>query len=409
MVPEQIVRLMKREKRQEKRMRVASFGMTATLALLLALAACGEGGSDGNAVSEGDPSVVGAAPLSTDGIGAGLTEARAYVASFIQEDAGRCFGDVELEQPELKAGQSGLGPTVPPTRVVVMIDGSGSMAGRIGGKTKLELARTAALGFIEDLPVRVEASLLVFGQQGNNQEAGKAKSCSGIDVLAPMSADRSSMRAALGSVRAVGWTPLAAGLERAEAMLKASATPGEQIIYVVSDGEETCGGDPVAVARRINGGNTRAVVNIIGFDLPAREAAALTKVAKAGGGGFVNLSSEAELERTRAQVRESIRRTDNYVSSTIASTDNRVRTTIASTNAEVCISNLATDEYVRMTNDLTARRVSGAPVPFEAEAKTLLKARHDALKARLADYQTRMTSAKDAAQRKIDAAAEAAR
>ena len=39
-------------------------------------------------------------------------------------------------------------------------------------------------------------------------------------------------------------------------------TPGEQVIYVVSDGEETCGGDPVAVARRINSGRTRAVVNV---------------------------------------------------------------------------------------------------------------------------------------------------
>lgn len=384
-------------------MRMASLGLAAISALVLALSACGDG--DGNAASEGNSS----AALVADGSGAGSPDARAYVASFIKEDPERCLGDVELEQPELKVDQGGLGPTVPPTRVVVMIDGSGSMAGRIGGATKLELARTAARGFIEDLPEGVEASLLVFGQQGNNKEPGKAKSCLGIDVLAPMSADRAPMRAALGRVRAVGWTPLAAGLERAEAMLKASVTPGEQIIYVVSDGEETCGGDPVAVARRINGGSTRAIVNIIGFDLPAREAAALTEVAKAGGGGFVNLSSEAELERFRAQVRESIRRTDNYVSSTIASTNNKVRTTIASTDAEVCISNLSTDEYVRMSNDLTARKVRGEAVPFEQEAKALLKARHDALKARLVGYQARMVGANDAAQWKIDAAAEAAR
>jgi Ca-activated chloride channel family protein len=371
--------------------------MAAGLTLVLALSACGESASDRNTGPEGDPTATG-------GIGAGSPEARAYVTSFIEDDAERCFGKLELEQPELKAGQGGLGPAVRPTRVVVMIDGSGSMAGRIGGATKLELAREAALGFIDDLPEGVEASLLVFGQQGNNSEAGKARSCSGIDVLAPMSADRAPMRAAVGRVGAVGWTPLAAGLERAEAMLKASATPGEQIIYVVSDGEETCGGDPVAVARRINGGSTRAIVNIIGFDLPAREAAALTEVAEAGGGGFVNLSNEAELERFQAQVRESIRRTDNYVNSTIASTDNKVSTTIAVTDAQVCISNLSTDEYVRMTTDLTDREVRGEQVPFKDEAKALLKARHDALKARLADYRSRLTGANEAAQRRIDAA-----
>jgi Ca-activated chloride channel family protein len=214
---------------------------------------------------------------------------------------------VALKQPTLKGPAGDIGPRVPPTRVIVMIDGSGSMAGRMGGRTKLELAREAALGFVDGLPASVQTSLLVFGQQGSNSQAGKAKSCSAIDVLAPMSADRGRLRTALGQVRAVGWTPLAAGLDRAEALLAASATPGEQVIYVVSDGEETCGGDPVAVARRINSGRTRAIVNVIGFNLPSGEAAKLTAVARAGGGGFVNLSNEAELERS-AQVRESIRR-----------------------------------------------------------------------------------------------------
>jgi Ca-activated chloride channel family protein len=192
---------------------------------------------------------------------------------------------VALKQPKLKGPARDIGPRVPPTRVIVMIDGSGSMAGRMGGRTKLELAREAALGFVDGLPASVQTSLLVFGQQGNNSQAGKAQSCSAIDVLAPMAADRARLRAALAQVRAVGWTPLAAGLDRAE------------VIYVVSDGEETCGGDPVAVARRINSGRTRAIVNVIGFNLPSGEAAKLTAVARAGGGGFVNLSNEAELQR----------------------------------------------------------------------------------------------------------------
>lgn len=382
-------------------MRMAPLGLTTVLMLLFALPACGDGKR--NAAAEGNSS----ATPGGNGIDAGSQEARAYVASFIKEDPERCFGEVELEQPELKAGKGSVGPEVPLTRVVVMIDGSGSMASQIGGVTKLELARTAALGFIEDLPGGVEATLLVFGQQGNNREAGKNKSCLGIDVLAPMSADRAPMRNALGSVRAVGWTPLAAGLSRAEAMLKESATQGEQIIYVVSDGQETCGGDPVAIARRINSGRTRAIVNIIGFDLPVREEAALTEVAKAGGGGLVNLSSKAELERFRARVRESIRRTDNYVSSAITSTNNRVRTTIASTDAEVCISSLSTDEYVRMNNDLTARSVRGEMPRFGQKAKALLKARHDGLKARLAAYQARMVGVKEEAQRKINAETQA--
>jgi len=337
-------------------------------------------------------------------------EARAYVAQFTKKDPETCFRkDVALKQPELKAPAGEIAPRVPPTRVIVMIDGSGSMAGRMGGRTKLDLAREAARGFVDGLPPSVQTSLLVFGQQGDNSQPGKAKSCSAVDVLAPMAADRGPLHTALGQVRAVGWTPLAAGLDRAEALLAASATPGEQVIYVVSDGEETCGGDPVAVARRINGGRTRAIVNVIGFNLPSGEAAKLAAVASAGGGGFVNLSNEAELKRTTAQVRETIRQTDNKVATSIAKTDNHVATTIAVTDAETCISILSTDENTAMTIDLTDRETAGRPVAFREEAKALLKARHDALKARVEAYRVRLASAEAGAKRSIDSAADAAR
>jgi Ca-activated chloride channel family protein len=183
------------------------------------------------------------------------------------------------------------------------------------------LRRGAALSFVQGLPASVHASLLVFGQQGNSSEGGKAKSCSAIDIVAPMSTDRGGFRTALGQVRAVGWTPLAAALDRAETLLSASSVPGEQIIYVVADGEETCGGDPVAAAKRINKGRTRAIVNVIGFQLPASEAAKLAAVARGGGGSFANFSNEAELARFDAQVRESIRQTNNEVATSIATTD----------------------------------------------------------------------------------------
>jgi Ca-activated chloride channel family protein len=372
----------------------------------LALALIGCGGPSGDQDPAADRDRVSA----EGGAASGSAEARAYVAHFTKKDPEACFKkDVALKQPELKGPARDIGPRVPPTRVIVMIDGSGSMAGRMDGRTKLELAREAAFGFVDGLPASVQTSLLVFGQQGSNSQAGKAKSCSAIDVLAPMSADRGSLRTALGQVRAVGWTPLAAGLDRAEALLAASATPGEQVIYVVSDGEETCSGDPVAVARRINSGRTRAIVNVIGFNLPSGEAAKLTAVARAGGGGFVNLTNEAELERFTAQVRESIRQTDNEVATSLAATDNNVATSIAITDAETCVSLLATDEDTAMSIDLTDRETAGRPVSFREEAKVLLKARHQALRARVEAYRAKLTNTEAGAKRSIDSAANAAR
>src|SRR6478752_9640345 len=371
--------------------------------LALALIGCGGPSGDRHAAADRDP-------VGAGGKAGGSAEARAYVAQFTTKDPEACFKkEVALKQPALKAPAGDIGPRVPPTRVIVMIDGSGSMAGRMGGRTKLELAREAALSFVDGLPASVQTSLLVFGQQGDNGQAGKAKSCSAIDVLAPMSADRGQLRAALGQVRAVGWTPLAAGLDRAEALLAASATPGEQVIYVVSDGEETCGGDPVAVARRINSGRTRAIVNVIGFNLPSGEAAKLTAVARAGGGGFVNLSDAAELERETAKLQEWTRRSDNHVATWSATSDNHVATSMAISSAHTCISDLVSDEHVAMSMDLSNRQVAGRPVSFQEEARALLEARHDALRARDEAYRARLTDAEAGAKQRIDSAADAAR
>ena len=384
-------------------MTVVPFRNLAACALALALIGCGGPSGDQNAAADREQAnAEGKAP-------GGSAEAQAYVAQFTKKDPEACFKkDVALKQPTLKGPAGAIGPGAPPTRVIVMIDGSGSMAGQMGGRTKLELAREAALGFVDGLPPSVQTSLLVFGQQGNNSQAGKGKSCSAIDVLAPMSADRERLRTALGQVRAVGWTPLAAGLDRAEALLAASATSGEQVIYVVSDGEETCGGDPVAVARRINSGRTRAIVNVIGFNLPSAEAAKLTAVAHAGGGGFVNVSNAAEMAES-AQVREWMRRSDNHVATSAATSDNHVATSMAISETHTCVSGLISDEHVAMSGDLSDRLVAGRPLPFEEEARALLKARHDALRARDEAYRARLTNAEAGAKRSIDSAANAVR
>lgn len=370
---------------------------------LLALALCGCGGGEKQSNNETSEALIDASPRE-------LAKARAYVGEFTTENPDQCYTEVRLEQPTLEARASdGLGPRVPPVRVVVAIDGSGSMAGRIGGRTKLDLAREAATRFVDGLPPSVQASLLVFGQQGDNSEAGKARSCAGVDLLAPMSNDRAQLGAAVSQVRAVGWTPLAAGLAKAEALLARSSTEGEQVIYVVSDGEETCGGDPVAAARRINSGTTRAVVNIIGFGLPSGEAAALKSVSDAGGGAFINVNSRADYDRTFERLRESNRQTGNNLRTSNALTGNALRTSNASTHAALCISNMITGENLRMGNDLTSRSLRDAALPYADTARALMKQRHDAMQARLKDYQARLRGAESQARGTIGSAADAVR
>jgi Ca-activated chloride channel homolog len=172
---------------------------------------------------------------------------------------------------------------------------------------------------------------------------------------------------------------------------------------VVSDGEETCGGDPVETARRINRGATRAIVNIIGFGLPSDEAAALKAVSDAGGGQFVNINSRADYDRTLGQVRESNRQASNAVRRSNAVAGNAVQTSNAISSAAVCVSNIISSENVRLSNDLSTRAVRGEAVPFARTAQALLRQRHGTMERRLKDYSTQLQNDEARARGVIDA------
>src|SRR5699024_10051640 len=111
-------------------------------------------------------------------------------------------------------------------------------------------------------------------------------------------------------IQATGWTPLAAAISKAGASFQPRAGMGEQVVFVVSDGLETCGGDPVAAARALHESEVHAIVNIIGFDIAAEDRRALEAVAAAGGGTFSAASDAATLrERLRVDYANLLKQT----------------------------------------------------------------------------------------------------
>ncbi|TWH01579.1 Ca-activated chloride channel family protein [Ochrobactrum sp. J50] len=161
--------------------------------------------------------------------------------------------------------------------------------------------------------------------------------------------------------RPVVWTLLARAMSVADRELAQALNPGEQVIYVVSDGEEACGGDPFAAARRINQGTARAIVNIIGFGLSHNEATSLQTVA--GAGTFVNLETKRDFDKTVAAVKESIRLAGNEVRASNAISANAVTTASVISKASLCISNIISSESNRVSNDLSARALRGKNDP----------------------------------------------
>ncbi len=182
--------------------------------------------------------------------------------------------------------------------ISILLDASGSMAQKIGGKTKMELAKEAIVDFISSMPEEANVSLIVYGHKGSNDEADKDVSCESTETIFDLKPyDENEFSEALSGFQPTGWTPIAKAIDAAKADFEQADGAGQNIIYVVSDGVETCDGDPVKAAKELHDSNIEAIVNIIGFDVDQAGQKQLLSVAEAGGGQYKSVNSAADFNK----------------------------------------------------------------------------------------------------------------
>ncbi|BCB02175.1 vWA domain-containing protein [Bacillus sp. KH172YL63] len=98
--------------------------------------------------------------------------------------------------------------------VVILIDSSGSMAAKVSGGQKMELAKEAVSKFAAGFPEDATISLRVYGHKGTGADEDKKTSCSSDElVYEPNAYDQSSFEKALTQFKPSGWTPLGASLK----------------------------------------------------------------------------------------------------------------------------------------------------------------------------------------------------
>ncbi|USG65681.1 VWA domain-containing protein [Brevibacillus ruminantium] len=208
------------------------------------------------------------------------------------------FGSPEIDDPRFAVKQN--------YNVQIILDASGSMAERAGGKTRMEAAKDAIMSFAESLPKEANVALRVYGHKGSGKASDKALSCGSSELVYGMEPyDASKMQDALSKFRPTGYTPIAYALQ--EAMKDFGGLPGVKntnIIYLVSDGIETCDGDPVKVAKELASSDITPIVNVIGFGTDRKGQQQLEAVAEAAGGRFVLIQNQEELQRELDQAKE---------------------------------------------------------------------------------------------------------
>ncbi|MFD1428274.1 VWA domain-containing protein [Kroppenstedtia sanguinis] len=200
-------------------------------------------------------------------------------------------------------------PSIEQMNVEILLDASGSMAGRVDGGVKMDLAKQAIRAFASDVPEGAQVSLRVYGHKGSNQKKDKAVSCKSNELIYPLKAYESGpFEQSLDQFKPTGWTPLASAIQAAgEDLKEGTGKKTRNIVYVVSDGVETCGGDPVKEAKKLGDSGIEPMVKIIGFDVDDAGQQQLKKVAKAAEGSYQTVTSGDDLKEYMEEERERIR------------------------------------------------------------------------------------------------------
>lgn len=69
------------------------------------------------------------------------------------------------------------------------------------------------------------------------------------------------------------------------------------MVYLITDGEETCGGDPAAEIEKLRASNVDTIVNIIGFNFDVKGNEEMKQATVAGGGEYISANSADEFEQ----------------------------------------------------------------------------------------------------------------
>jgi hypothetical protein len=179
--------------------------------------------------------------------------------------------------------------------VEIILDASGSMLQRIGSQRRIDIAKQTLTKLTSaTIPAGTPFALRVFGRE--------VDSCQ-TDLEVPLGPlDAAAVGAKIGKLEAKNnaRTPIGDSLGKVAADLQAAK--GERLVIVLTDGEETCGGDPAAAIAALKSAGATVRVNIVGFAIDdARLAATFRHWSALGNGQYFDAKDGASLSAAMSQ------------------------------------------------------------------------------------------------------------
>jgi Ca-activated chloride channel family protein len=177
--------------------------------------------------------------------------------------------------------------------VIMVLDSSGSMAGKINGVRKIDIARNAVRSIVGSLDPKVNLGLIAYGHRRKGD-------CSDIQTIHRLgSSDRAAMSRAIQGLKPVGKTPLSDAVRAAAEQMK--FTEEKATVILVSDGKETCDADPCALGKQLKAQGVDLKVHVVGFNIRRGEEVGLQCLAANTGGIYVSANNAGALNKALQQ------------------------------------------------------------------------------------------------------------
>jgi hypothetical protein len=182
----------------------------------------------------------------------------------------------------------------PSTRnLLIVLDVSGSMNIKLGDGTRWKTALDVLTKVVEELPEDLHVGLRVYGHR---QPSKSPQTCTDTELVVPIAKlDRQRILTAASRLRPRGETPLIHSALQTMRDLKAV---GGGSVVLITDGEESCGGDAKAAAEAIKASGLNLTLNIVGFTITGQATQAqLGTLAGSTGGRYYSAQDGAQLSR----------------------------------------------------------------------------------------------------------------
>jgi hypothetical protein len=188
------------------------------------------------------------------------------------------------------------------TNVMFILDASNSMWAQIDGKPKIEIAKKVLTDLVEEMPDNTAMGFIAYGHRFDY----KLKQCGDMELMNPLGHfNRKNVASAFRFVTPKGQTPIADTLLESANWLEEHKGENTTLV-LITDGVESCDGDPCAAASTLKDAGISTKIHVVGFDLSADERARVECISSNGDGRYFDARDAAELTVALEEVKKDI-------------------------------------------------------------------------------------------------------